>query len=217
MPSEESSARRVERALPRFSLERRVTVLVLVAALLVLGIVAGRAIPIELIPSGFEDPYLGVFVPWPDAAPRELLDKVTMPLEEELSTVRGLDNMYSTSRHGSASVFMTFKLNTDMDIAYREVRDRIERARRQLPEDVEQVFIRKHDEASFPVAMVGLAVEEGTSDLYSLIDLEVKRPLERVEGVATVDTNGMVEKEILIELDRERVGSLGPQHLRDRE
>ncbi|REJ84598.1 MAG: AcrB/AcrD/AcrF family protein [Acidobacteria bacterium] len=205
----EQRTRRYEEALPRFSLDRRISVVVLVATLLVLGVVATVSIPLELIPSGYSESFLRVAAPWQDAPPQEVLDKVVLPLEEELATAGGLSNIYSFARNGYGQIFMTFKHGTDMDVAYREVRDRIERARLEMPDDLEQVFIFKDDDTSMPVAMVGLAVEEGTTDVYDLIENEIKLQIERLEGVASVTVNGLEEKEILIELDRERVEAAG--------
>ena len=195
--------------LPRFSLDRRITVLMLVATLIVLGVVAIVSTPLELIPSGFSQPFLRVAAPWRDAPPQEVLDKVVLPLEEEISTVGGLSNMFSIARTGYGQVFLSFKHGTDMDVAYREVRDRVERARVTLPDDLEQVFVRKNDDTSMPVGMVGLAFEEGMSDVYDLIQNEIVLPLERIDGVAAVEANGLESKEILIELDRERVAAAG--------
>ncbi|MEM9407751.1 MAG: efflux RND transporter permease subunit, partial [Acidobacteriota bacterium] len=206
---QEAVASRWELLLPRFSLNRRVTVMVLMLTLGVLGAVATVSIPLELIPSGFSAPFLRVTAPWQDAPPEEVLDKVTLPLEEELSTVRGIDNMFSFARNGFTQIFMSFKHGTDMDVAYREVRDRVERARQSLPEDLEQVFIRKDDGGSIPVGMVGLAIEEGTTDVYDLIQNQIILPLERIEGVAMVKVDGLEAKEVLIELDRERVEAAG--------
>ena len=200
---------RLETLLPRFSLDRRITVLVLVATMVVLGVVATIGIPIELIPNGFTPSFLRVAAPWQDAPPQEVLDKIVLPLEEELSTVGGIKNMFSFGRTGYGQVFLSFKQGTDMDVAYREVRDRVERARARMPEDLQQVFVYKNDDTSMPVSMVGLAVEDDTLGLYDLIQNEVVLPLERIEGVATVNANGLMEKEVLIELDRERVEAAG--------
>ena len=196
-------------SLPRLSLERRIGVVVVVGAVLVMGLVAALSLPIELIPSGYSSPFLRVTVPWRDAPPQEVLDKITIPLEEELATVRGLENQYSFCAVGFAQVFLSFAHGTDMDVAYREVRDRIERARARMPEDVQQVFIRKDDDAMMPVAMVVLIVEEETADVYNLVQNEVILKLERVPGVASVDAHGMLEREVLIELDRQRVEAAG--------
>jgi hydrophobic/amphiphilic exporter-1 (mainly G- bacteria), HAE1 family len=201
-PGPQPYHRPAEESLPRFSLERRVTVLVLVASLLVVGTVATLGIPIELIPGGFENPHLGVRVPWRDAPPAEVLEKIVLPLEEELSTVRGVDSLRSTAREGFGSVFMSFKSGTDMDVAYREVRDRVQRARARLPEDADRVFLRKDDETGIPVTVLGLAIDPELTDAYNLIQQEIVLPLQRIDGVAAVTADGLEEKEILIELDR---------------
>ncbi len=198
-----------EQILPRFSLQRRVTVLVLLATVMVVGVIALVGTPLELIPRGYEDPSLQVQVMWSQAPSQEMLDKVTLPLEEELSTVSGLKDIYSFATTGFGRCFMTFKLGTDMDVAYREVRDRVERAKLRMPDDVDRVRIHKHDDASIPVALVGLAIDDETTDYYNLIQNEIVLPLERIDGVASVDTRGLQEKEILIELDRERVDAAG--------
>jgi len=198
-----------EEALPRFSLQRRVTVLVLLASLVVVGTVATLGIPLELIPSGFSPPFLAVNVPWSDAPSQDVLDKVILPLEEELSTVRGLDRISSFATTGFGRVFMNFKSGTDMDVAYREVRDRVERARAQMPSDADRIYIHKDDESSIPVFVMGLAVSPEVTDAYSLIEKEVVMRLQRLDGVASVEINGALEKEIFIELDRERTEASG--------
>ena len=148
-----------EGKLSRFSLDRRITVLVLFLTMLVVGSVAALRIPIELFPSGYDDPFLSVSVPWENAPVREVLDKVCLPLEEELSTVRGIDNLYTVASVGSGRAFILFKNGTDMDVAYREVRDRIERARARFPDDIDRVYLRKDDESGIPIKMMGVAVE----------------------------------------------------------
>ncbi|RMF72605.1 MAG: efflux RND transporter permease subunit [Acidobacteria bacterium] len=178
-------------------------------AVVVVGLVAATGLPVELLPRGFDPPHLRVVVPWRDAPPQETLDKITKPLEEELSTVRGLGEMRSYSRSGRAVVSMTFKQGTDMDVAYREVRDRVERARRSFPDDVDRVFIRKEDPSGIPVQVYGVAVDARIDDIWDLVQQRIVRPIERIDGVASVELNGVEEKEILIELDRERTSAAG--------
>ncbi|MBI2571031.1 MAG: efflux RND transporter permease subunit [Candidatus Schekmanbacteria bacterium] len=199
----------LETALPRFSLGRPVTVFVSVAALLVVGLAAAARIPLELIPRGFAAPFLLVQVPWRDAPPREVLDKIVVPLEAELSTVRGLDTVRATADTGAARCFLSFKADTDMATAYREVRDRVERARARFPADVEHVVIRKHDESSVPAYVIGLAVDAEQTDAYELIQNAIVQPLSRIEGVAAVQAQGAERREIAIELDRDRAAASG--------
>ena len=116
------TARQYEREgwLPRFSLDRRITVLVLFLTSLVVGAAATVRIPVELFPQGFEEPFLWVNVPWRNAPSKEVLDKVTLALEEELSTVRGIDRIITVSTVGRGRAYLRFKHGTDMAIAYRE-------------------------------------------------------------------------------------------------
>ncbi len=195
--------------LPRFSLDRRITVLMILMTLVVLGAVATLSIPLELFPSGFEGPHLSVQVPWRDAPSQEVLDKIVLPLEAELSTIAGIDQLDSYARTGFAMCSLRFKQGTDMDVAYREARDRVERARIEMPDDVQQVFLFKDDASGIPIYFVGLAIDPAVVDVYNLVQDEVVLRLERLEGVASVETHGLEEKEILIELDRERTAASG--------
>ena len=169
-PSEPSSdqAGTMAGALTRGALRRRVGVLVFLLSIIVVGVVATLGIPLELFPRGYTGQNLRVFVPWRDAPVQEVLQKITLPLEEEVSTVRGLDGINSFSSKGSAGVFLRFKRGTDMDVAYREVRDRVERARALFPTDADRVYIRKDDASGIPVAVIGMAVDPGLTDAYTL-------------------------------------------------
>lgn len=205
----EDRAGHLASGLTEFSLRRRITVLVLLMAIIVVGWVASVGIPVELFPRGFTGQNLMVFVPWQNAPTQEVLDKITLPLEEELSTVRGLDQVNSWSSVGRCNVFIRFKQGTDMDVAYREVRDRVQRARLLFPDDVDRVFIRKEDASGIPVAVLGLAIDPSLTDPYNLIKREILQPLERIDGVANVRADGLEEKEIIIEVDRQRAESHG--------
>ena len=200
---------RWEGLLPRFSLHRRITVLVLLASILVVGVVASLGIPLELFPSGFTSQNLRVFVPWTDAPPEEVAEKILVPLEDELSTVKGLDQLNSFAGAGFGQVTMAFKQSADMDVAYREVRDRVQRARARLPADADRIYIRKHDATGIPVAFIGLAIDPALADPYDLIQNVISVQLQRIDGVASVDVRGLEEKQVLIELDRQRTEASG--------
>ena len=204
-----ASQERHEHVLPRFSLQRRITVLVLLATTLVVGVISTLGIPLELFPRGYTPPSLNVRAIWSDAPSQEMLDKVSLPLEEELSTVPGLDNIVTFATNGFSRVFLSFKLGTDMDVAYREVRDRVERAKARMPDDVDRVMIHKEDTGAFPVFGIGLAIDPALVDAYDLIQNEIVLPLQRLDGVASVNAQGLEEKEILIELDRKLVAANG--------
>ena len=197
------------RGLSGFSLARPVTVLVLAGTALVVGIVAALGLPLELVPKGLEEPSLRVRVNWRDAPPEEVLNEILLPLEEELATVLGLSRIASRTRSRGGKVALNFKQGTDMDIAYREVRDRIERARPRLPADVEKIRISKQDPSGIPVMVIGMTVDPELKNAYDLIQKQVIERPSRVEGVATIDSRGLHRKEILIELDRAKTAAAG--------
>ena len=203
------TARLWQEMLPRFSLDRRITVLVVMLTALVVGAISTNNIPLELIPRGFEAPTLTVTASWRDAPPRDVLDKLAVPLEEELSTVRGLEQINSWSSTGRVQVFLVFKQGANMDVAYRETRDRILRAQVRMPDDIDPIKILKLDSSSVPIMVLGVAIDPNVTDAYNLIQDEIVRPLSRVEGVASARSQGLQEKEVLVELDREKTKAAG--------
>ena len=192
----------------RLSLNRRVTMFVLFLTIIIVGLIATNRLKLELLPKGFEGSSLSVRVPWNAAVPQEVMEKLALPLEEELSTVRGLDSISSSCTSGGAYVNLGFKQGTDMDIAYREVRDRLERAKLRFPDDVEHAYVNKMDMSGIPVCMIGVAYETD-GDLYDLVNKHIVMPLSRIDGVANIDTKGLKEKEIIIEVDKDRTEAYG--------
>ena len=181
---------------------------VLFLTILIVGLIATNRLKLELLPKGFEGSSLSVRVPWNAAVPQEVMEKLALPLEEELSTVRGLDSIRSSCSSSGASVYLGFKQGVDMDIAYREVRDRLERAKLRFPDDVEHAYVRKMDMSGIPVCMIGVAYETD-GDLYDLVNKHIITPLSRIDGVANIDTKGLKEKEIIIEADKDRTEAYG--------
>ncbi len=203
------SAGKMAGALTRFSLERRVTVFVILLGMLVVGWIASVGIPLETFPKGMDFPVINVNVPWRDSPAREVLEKIGLPLEEELSTVRGVDGINTWCGRGSCNVHLRFKQGADMDVAYREVRDRVERAKLQFPEDVERTFINKPDLSGVPLTAIGIMVDPNLGDYYDLIRKEVLLPLSRIDGVASIQSNGLRENEIIIEVDKQKADAHG--------
>jgi HAE1 family hydrophobic/amphiphilic exporter-1 len=196
-------------ALVRLSLRRPITMMMVLLSAIVLGFVALVRIPLELIPSGFSPPFLSVSVPYPDATAKDVEEKITQPLEAAVSTTPGVDEITSISSAGNGRIMMVFKAETDMDVAYREVRDRVARVRADLPADVRQVMIRKESGASLPVAFYGIIWDEDIPDPASIIERRLLRPIERIDGVGVVNLWGNVKPEVYVEVDRALADAAG--------
>ncbi|MBZ5710856.1 efflux RND transporter permease subunit [Nannocystis pusilla] len=184
------------------SLVRPVTMLMALLSAVVIGVVALVGIPIELIPSGFSPPFLMIEVPYPNATAQDVEDRITRPLEQSLATTPALEEISATSRADRASVTLVFEGDTDMDIAYREVRDRVARARPELPSDVQRVRIQKQSGAGIPVAFYGVTWDESVELPRDKLQKHLVRAVERIDGVAFVNLWGKEDREIRIELNR---------------
>ena len=193
-----------EAFLPSLSVKRPVSVLMIFLALLVTGIISYTMIPVELFPEGFSPPFLGIRVTYRSSNPKENEDQVARPAEELFRTVRGIKEINSFSRADGCWFWLEFNQDTDMDLAYSQVSDRIERARLEWPEDLRYVRFHRFSDSDDPVFWFGIKLDSTLADPYYLVENKIKRRLERVSGVAKVEAWGTYEKIIQIEIDADR-------------
>ncbi|HWB82290.1 MAG TPA: efflux RND transporter permease subunit, partial [Nannocystaceae bacterium] len=194
---------------------RPVAVLMVFLAVIVFGAFSIRLLPLNLMPD-ISYPKLTVRTEYPGAAPAEVEDNVSRPLEELLGVVTGLTRIESISRAGASDVVLEFAWDTDMDEASQDVLEKLDTVRPNLPDGVEQPLILRYDPTLDPVLTLSLSGEgerfEGDAGLKLLrrvADREVRRLLEPVEGVAAVKIKGGLEEEIQVELDEGQLRRTG--------
>lgn len=186
----------------RLSLSRKVTVFVLFLTILAIGMIAVSRLPLEKYPRGQEGHYMRIRTGWDSGVAQEAMEKIGLPMEEELSTVRGISSIDTRASQTSSEVSLRFKRGTDMDVAYREVRDRMERASLRFPEGVDDYRITKYGGASASVCHMSIRYNDDT-DLYNNVEKHLIRPIQRIDGVADVSFR-IRQKEIQIEVDKDR-------------
>jgi len=196
-----------ESLLPRLSLRRPVTVTMVFVALLVVGYIAYTRIPISMLPSGLEHRHLGLWVPFGNASPAEVEQQIARPVEGVLRTMSGVQSIYTNSNPGGCWAWIRFNQNVDMGDAYNQLRDRIDRLMVELPDEVRRVYIRKWNDDDIPVLGIDFLVSGQHSDLYTLVDEQVRQPLERLDGVANVRIWGADAKRVEIGLVQERINA----------
>ncbi|MCD7855457.1 MAG: efflux RND transporter permease subunit [Clostridiales bacterium] len=188
------------------AIKRPVTVCMIVLFILILGFVAYNTLELAYIPD-IDLPYAMVYTTYSGAGPEEVLELVTKPLEEQLSTITGVDTITSQSSEGTSFVVVEFTSGTDLTEGVNDIRDKLERV--SLPDDVDDPSIMKldFDSESFSVGVTSDTMTPTT--LYNYVDENITTYFERIEGVASVDITGGIETEIQVVLDPEKVSQLG--------
>ncbi|WP_108670212.1 efflux RND transporter permease subunit [Peribacillus acanthi] len=188
-----------------FSIRRPVFTLVTMVLLLVLGAVSLLNIPVKLIPE-IKPPVGVVVTTYEGASPIEVNEKITKPLEANLSTLPGLKTITSTSQEGANFTLLQFSWTTDIDEVQSDVLQRIDGT--PLPDDVEKPRFLKFDPAQFPIIQLSLRSESNPKALRSLAT-DLQKELTKVEGVASVTISGSLTEQIRINLNQDKLKTYG--------
>ncbi|TVY09044.1 efflux RND transporter permease subunit [Paenibacillus cremeus] len=195
--------------LANFSVNRPVTILMMMIALVILGSIAAPLLPVDLYPN-MEIPTATVSVNWAGASPSQVETQVTKRVEASMATIANVSSVTSTSRTGSSNVTVQFNYGTDINDATLTMRDKLDRVRRQLPTDADAPVVSKADPNSQPI--MSLSVYGKDVDLIALRDLSdniVSPAVQRVEGVASVGVTGGRVRQIQVLLDQNKLTQYG--------
>ncbi|MBK9166840.1 MAG: efflux RND transporter permease subunit [Bryobacterales bacterium] len=195
-------------SLPSFSIHRPVTVLMASLMALLLGGIAFVKLPVDLMPETVY-PTLSVRAEYLGVAPEEMENLVARPLEEAFSSAPGVEEITSNSSEGMASIRVSFTYDTNLDEAANELRSRLDRRRRALPEDMEPPVMYKFDVSQFPIMFLTVAAENmDAKQLRHFVEKQIQYRMERVDGVAQLNIRGGLRREIHVDLDLEKLQSL---------
>ena len=194
-----------------FVATRPVAIFMFMVALMVFGWVSLTKLPMDLLPE-ISYPTLTVRTAYPGAAPEDVEDRVSVRLQEALSTLGGLMRTSSVSRAGFSDVVLEFDWGTEMTYAVQEVRDRVDGVR--LPEEAERPLILRYDPNLDPILRFGVRPPDDAAGsreefirLRWLAEKRLKRDLEGMEGIAAVQVRGGLEEEIRVSVDPDRLAA----------
>ena len=189
-----------------FSIRRPVTVFIFALAALVFGLVAFDDLAVDLLPD-ITYPSLSVRTEYEGAAPIEVEGLITRRIEEAVGVVNNVVKVTSSSRPDMSEVTLEFAWGTDMDFASLDVRERLDLVN--LPLEAERPILLRYDPSLDPILRIGLFGDDDLVRLRLVAEEDVKRKLERIEGVAAVIVSGGLEEEIQVEIDERRLANLG--------
>jgi len=176
----------------------------IIVSVIVLGILSLQRLPLAFLPN-FSSDDVDINIPYVSSSPEEVERLITRPIEEIMSTLPHLQNISSTSSAEESRVELEFVDGIDMGMAAVEVRDRLDRVRPQLPDDVDRIHIRRWQSADLPVIQFSLAWGGSNDELNDIVHKIIVPRVQRIDGVANVDIGGLQQRQVLVELDLERM------------
>jgi multidrug efflux pump subunit AcrB len=194
----------------RVSIHNPVFATMVMVGLMVLGIISYSRLGIEQLPD-ISQPGVFISINYPGASPGAVETEVTRPVEQALNSVSGIKTVRSNSWEGRGETYAEFHLDTDMQRATQDVRDKIAALSNDLPEDAKAPVIGRFEgENAQPVVSLNLRGEgRSLRELSLLADQTVVKRLEGVAGVARVEVSGQSIREVRIELDAQRMRAFG--------
>jgi HAE1 family hydrophobic/amphiphilic exporter-1 len=205
------------RRLIQLATERRVTIVMFMVAIVLFGMVSLSRLKLNLLPD-ISYPTITVRTELTGAAPVEIENLLTKPIEESIGVVRNVRLVRSVSRSGQSDVTIEFLWGTDMDVAGVDVREKLDILT--LPLEADRPLLLRFDPSSEPIVRLGLMLADDDSatgdspearlkQLRRLAEDSIKTELEAEEGTAAVKVSGGLEDEIQIHADQQKLSQLG--------
>ncbi len=194
--------------LSSFAVNNKTSILVLSLLILFMGITAYQGMPKESFPE-ITQPTIYVGVMYPGNSPVDIENLITRPIEKEIKGISGVDNIQSTSIEGYSTIVVEFNLDVNVDKALQEVKDAVDKAKPELPSDLDE------DPNIFELDFSEMAIM--FVNLYGNLEFEAMRKyaeyledeIEKVEAISGVDLRGVLEREVAIEVNPQAMEARG--------
>lgn len=197
----------------KFSVKKPFTVLVGLVLVLVLGVVSFSKMTTDLLPN-MDLPYMVVYATDPGAAPESVETSVTKPLESALGSTTGLKNISSTSNENVSIIVLEFEQGTDMNAVSIEMSNTIDQIKGNLPDTVSTPVMMQITPDMMPVMVASVDVDGmDAKEVSDYVSDTLLTRFERLDGVASVDTTGLIETEVQVTLDQSKIDALNDKVL----
>ena len=181
------------------AIKYRTSIVVLTLLLVLGGIYSYNTIPKEAQPS-IEIPNIVVTTIYPGASPDDIESLVTQEIEREIQGINGIKDIRSTSTEGVSTIIVEFEPDVSMDDAFQKVRDKVDVAKADLPDDVEEPIVSEIDFSEFPILTINMAGSYSLARLKEVAE-DLQEELEAIPSVLEVDLIGGLEREVQVNVD----------------
>jgi len=188
------------------SIRRPVATAMAFLAIIVVGVVSFRYLPVDLLPE-IEFPRVTVYTNYPNVGPEEIEKIITDPVANAVSGVPNVERMTSRSDEGGSRVSLEFAQGTNLDAATNDVRAALDRIRDNLPVEAEPPGIWKFDPNSQEIVSIAVESRRDMESLTRLMERDLSKRFEQIPGVGTLNIQGGVYRQIRVNIDRERLNA----------
>ncbi|MFH1541049.1 MAG: efflux RND transporter permease subunit [Elusimicrobiota bacterium] len=194
----------------KLPIEKPTAVTMFFLAVALFGVISFQRLPQELFPS-LEYPQITIITKYEGAGPEEAEKLISKIIEETVGTAKNIRRVTSISKEGTAIVICEFYWGTDINFAALEVREKIDLIKERLPKDSQEPVVVKYNPFQLEAMSLSVSYKKPQDDPWKLAELrmlckkQLKDELERLDGVAKVDLYGGTEKEVLVEIDKNRL------------
>ena len=195
-------------SLSKKTLDHPVLVLIVFVLLAAVGLFTLKNVAIGLFPE-VDSPYVMVMTSYTNAGPEAVEKTVTKVLEPALVSVNGLKNLSSTSSESSSMITLEFNYGTDIESAVNDIRDKLGRVTRNLPDNAGSPTIFRMSADSMPIMRIAVRGNRSVDDIKQIAEDTIVDILEQADGVAEASVNGGKTKCVRVELEQNRLAAYG--------
>ncbi|MBD3344670.1 MAG: MMPL family transporter [Chitinivibrionales bacterium] len=194
--------------LAEFSVEKRVTITMFILIVVVFGLLALSKLGLDMLPD-ITFPMVSVVSQYPGAAPEEIEQLITAPLEGVVSGVNSVKKITSQSSEGISTILVEFEWGTNLDYAAQDIKDNIDFLRDFLPDEMTEPVIFKFNPSAFPIMIFGVSGPYNAYKITRFIEDNVQDRLQRIDGVAAAAAVGEKYREIQVACNPTRLKHRG--------
>ena len=192
-----------------FSIKKPTATIVLIVAMMAMGLMAMHKLRVNQNPD-VEVPGMQINIPYPGASPDTVEREIVNRLEKTLQTISGANHVYADAREGNASFWIEFSFKKNMIEASDEVRNAIAGVRYKLPSEMREPIIRRFDPSTQPIMNMALSSnQQSHAEISRLAEDQLADKLRGIPGVATVQVNGSLKRELSVLLRAEKLREYG--------
>lgn len=192
----------------RLALHRPVTTVMVAFAVLAIGLISGTLLRLEAMPD-ITFPGMRVVIPYPGSTPEEIERDIVRPVEEALATLSGIEEIRATAQSDKAEIDIQFSWDRDTSAAAFDVRTKLDSIRPTLPAGADRMLIFAFSASDQAAVVIRIASDEDLTDQYEMLEKYLKRPIERLDGVARVELQGVEPREVRVLADPNRLAAYG--------